>query len=111
MVIEVKEKLQNHFYAKNSQICICYPKLFPEVDKPKSVYLASPFECLLPNENEMKYLCVYVYTHGIFFILSSMMDTSLFSCVAIVNNAAGNIGVHTSFEMSIFIFFGYIPGS
>ena len=29
--------------------------------------------------------------------------------LAIVNNASMNIGVHVSFQISVFVFFGYIP--
>ena len=31
--------------------------------------------------------------------------------MAIVNNAAVNIGVRVSFQISVFVFFGYIPRS
>ena len=45
----------------------------------------------------------------IFFFHSSL--DGLFGCLhilAIVNNTAVNIGVHISFQINVFVFFGYI---
>ena len=51
-----------------------------------------------------------MYTY-IFFIHSSV-DGQLgwFHILAIVNHASVNNGVHVSFQISVFILFGYIPG-
>ena len=52
-----------------------------------------------------------VYTHN-FFILSSVDGHLGYShTLAMVNNAALKIGVHVSFRMSVFVFFGYISRS
>ena len=57
-----------------------------------------------------------MYIYQIFFIQSSV-DGHLdcFHVLAIINNAAMNIGVHVSFQISVFAFvlfcFGYKPGS
>ena len=50
--------------------------------------------------------------YHIFFIHSSV-DGHLgcFHVLAIVNSAAMNIGVHVSFQIRVFIFSGYMPGS
>ena len=55
-------------------------------------------------------VCVCIYTHYIFFIhLSVDGQWGCFHILAIVNNAAMNIGVHVSFQISVFVFFTYIP--
>ena len=53
-----------------------------------------------------------VYMYHIFFTRSSV-DGHLgcFHILAIVNNAARNIGVHILFQPSVFVFFGYRPRS
>ena len=38
-----------------------------------------------------------------------LMDTCCFHTLATINNAAMNIGVHVSFQISVFGFFRYIP--
>ena len=52
-------------------------------------------------------MCIYI-----FFNHSSIDGhLSCFSILAIVNNAALNIGVHISFLISVFVFFGKVSGS
>ena len=53
-----------------------------------------------------------VYIHYIFFIHSSV-DGHLgcFHILAILNSSAVNTGVNVSFQISVFVFFGYIPRS
>ena len=56
-----------------------------------------------------KFRCVYI-RH--IFLIRSFVDGHLgcFHILAIVNNAAVNIGVHVSFQISVFVFLRYIPG-
>lgn len=54
----------------------------------------------------------YKHTHRFFFIHS--LDQGHLDCfhiLAIVDNAATNIEVHVSFQISLFVFFRYIPRS
>ena len=55
-------------------------------------------------------LCVSIYVYHIFFIhLSVDGQLGCFHLLAIVNNAAMNIRVHVSFQISVFVFDKY-PG-
>ena len=42
---------------------------------------------------------------------TSSLHVGCFQILAIVNNAALNTGVHVSFQINVFIFFGNIPRS
>ena len=54
------------------------------------------------------YLSIYLY--HIFFTYSSVYGhLGYFHILAIVNTVAMSIGVHVSFQISVSIFFGYIP--
>ena len=45
----------------------------------------------------------------VFFTHSSIEHLGCFRILAIVNNAAVNTDVHVSFQISVFVFFGYVP--
>ena len=54
--------------------------------------------------------CIYIYTHHIFFIYSSVDGyLGCFHVLAILNNTAVNTGVHTSFWIRVFS--EYMPRS
>ena len=56
------------------------------------------------------YTYIYIYTHHIFFIHSSVHGhLCCFHVLALVNSAAVNMGVHVSFW--IMVFSGYVPSS
>ena len=56
------------------------------------------------------YLSIYICISHIFFTHSSLDEhLHCFHIFAIVNSAVMNIGVHVSFQISVFGFFGYIP--
>ena len=57
--------------------------------------------------------CVCVCVHHIIFIHSSVVDGYLgcLHILATVNSAAVNTGVHVSFQINVFVFFGYMPKS
>ena len=53
-----------------------------------------------------------MYTHHIFFIHASVHGhLGCFPILATVNNAAMNTGVPVSFQINVFVFFGYISRS
>ena len=58
--------------------------------------------------NILLYVCMYVHI-----FIHSLVDghSGCFHILAIVNNAAFNIGVHVSFQISVFIFFRQISRS
>ena len=52
----------------------------------------------------------FFYLYHIFFIHSSVEGHfSCFCILPIVNSAAMNTGMHVSFQISVFVFFRYIP--
>ena len=61
----------------------------------------------------MEYIYIYMYICCIFFVgLSVSGHLDCFHTMTIVNNAAMNIEMHVSFQISVFVFwFGYIPSS
>ena len=61
----------------------------------------------MTKHSTIQYSIVYIY--NIFFIhLSVDEHLDYFHIFAIINNAAMNIGVHVSFQISILFFLGYI---
>ena len=54
-------------------------------------------------------MCVRV--HATSLSIHLLMHTGCFHILATVYNAAINIGVHISFQVNAFLFFGYIPKS
>ena len=55
---------------------------------------------------------LYIYFTTSFFVHSSVSGhLGCFHVLAIINNAAMNIGVHVSFQIRVCVFSGYIPKS
>ena len=53
-------------------------------------------------------ITLYIYT-TFSYLFIWQWNLGCFHILAIVNNAAMNIGVHVSFQISVFVFFGYRP--
>ena len=79
----------------------------------------NPWGCKESNTNEQLTLsllniplcvcvCIYIY---LFIHPSVNRHLCGFPVLGIVNSAAMNIGVHGSFQISVFVVFGYIPRS
>ena len=56
-------------------------------------------------------MCVYIYISHIFIHSSVDGHLGCFLILAIVSSATRNIGVHLSFQISLFVSSGYIPRS
>jgi len=58
-------------------------------------------------------VCLYIYIYIYCIFICSYVDKHLdcFYSLAIINNAAMIIGMYISFQISVFIFFGYVPRS
>ena len=56
-------------------------------------------------------MCIYICIPHLLILSSVEGHLGFFHILAIVNNAAVNIGIHVSFQVSVFIFFRYISGN
>ena len=99
-----------HLQVKSSSICLCLSDLFH-----LAKYCLGPFLLSLMTRFHSFFMAnspQHKHTHHIFFIqplIKGHLDC--FHILAIVNNAAKNTEVHVSFQMSVSIFFRYIPRS
>ena len=96
-------------------ICLSLPDLFylPQCPPSPSMLLQmAKFHSFLWLTSIPLCVCMCVRAYHIFFThLSVDGHLGCFHVLAIVNNAAMNIGVHASFRISVFVFFRYIPWS
>ena len=80
----------------------------------KSIYVAANSKFSFFIAHIPLHTCVYIHTHiHIHIYIHSSVDGHLgcFHILAVVNNVAVIIRVYVSFQISVFIFFGYIPRS
>ena len=76
-----------------------------------SFFYGLVFPCVCVHVNiTRKYTSTHIYTHLLYPFIC-WRTLRLFPYLATVNNAAINTEVHVSFQISAFIFFGYIPRS
>ena len=97
-------KIQNY-----EAFCLLHYRLYPESGPKKHGHQVLKFKKWFFSFDESSSI---VRIHHIFFIQSSV-DGHLdcFHVLAIVHNDAVTIGVQKSFQINVFIFFKYIPGS
>ena len=74
------------------------------------IYTYTQYMCIYTHTHNI-YIYMHIHTHNPFFIHSSVDGHLVFlHILEIVNNTAVNIGVYVPFQISVFIFFGYISG-
>ena len=78
----------------------------------RSIHVANGIISFFLMADQYSIVCVYIYTytqHSFFIHFSVDVHLGCFHALAIVNNAAVNMGLHVSFQ--IVLFSGYMPRS